>query len=286
MKKSASTSFTRQKNTRVARLWVALLLLSAALQAQGDLLVFPKRVVFENGKKTETLNLVNRGEDTATYKISFVQVRMTETGAFETITEPDEGQNFADPYIRFYPRSVRLAPGESQVVKLQLIKSGNLAPGEYRSHLYLRAEPSGKNAENKTPADSGSVSVRLTPIYGLTVPTIIRAGATTGEVALENLSLLQNPGAAPSLSLELHRSGSSSVYGTLTVEHISPEGAVAKVGEVAGLAVYTPGTRRKCILPLRPAEGVDLTKGQLKVIYSAPPEAKSRQLASAFLYLF
>lgn len=268
------------------RLWAAFLLFTPGLTAQGDLLVFPKRVVFEDGKKTETLNLVNRGRDTATYKISFIQVRMTEFGTFETITEPDEGQFFADPYIRYYPRSVRLAPGESQVVKLQLVKANNLAPGEYRSHLYLRAEPPGKGPESKTRADSNSLSVRLTPVYGITVPTIIRAGAASGEVTLENLSLISNPDAAPSLSLELRRSGNCSVYGNLTVEHISPDGTTHKVGDVAGLAVYTPGTRRTCILPLRPVEGVDFTKGKLKVIYSAPPEAKSRQLASAFLYLF
>lgn len=104
------------------------------LAAQGDLLIFPKRVVFDARKKTEIINLTNTGKDTATYNISFIRIRMNENGSFETITEPDNGQFFADPFIRYYPRTVKLAPRESQVVKLQLKKTNALLPGEYRSH--------------------------------------------------------------------------------------------------------------------------------------------------------
>ena len=75
------------------------------------------------------MNLANIGKDTATYSISVVQIRMKENGGFETITEPDPGQLFADKYIRFFPRSVTLGPSESQVVKVQITKVNELNQG-------------------------------------------------------------------------------------------------------------------------------------------------------------
>ena len=76
--------------------------------AQGNLLVTPKRVVFEGNKRSEELNLANIGKDTATYIISFIQIRMKEDGMFERITQPDPEQNFADKNLRFFPRTVTL----------------------------------------------------------------------------------------------------------------------------------------------------------------------------------
>src|SRR4249920_2293167 len=69
---------------------------STGIFAQGNLLIFPKRVVFEGGKKTEVITLSNTGKDTAKYSISFVQIRMNEDGSFENISQPDSGQMFAD----------------------------------------------------------------------------------------------------------------------------------------------------------------------------------------------
>src|ERR1700712_3004080 len=107
--------------------------------AQGDLLVYPKRINFEAGKRTEQLSLSNIGADTARYAISIIQGRMGVDGALEIITQPDSGQNFADKFIRYFPRTVVLPPHEAQAVKFQLINTSELKTGEYRSHLYLRA---------------------------------------------------------------------------------------------------------------------------------------------------
>ncbi len=160
-------------------------------RAQGNLLITPKRAVFEGNKRSMDLNLANVGDDTATYAISLVQIRMTEEGGFETITEPDEGQLFASPYLRFFPRSVTLGPNEAQTVKIQLVKAGTLAPGEYRSHVYFRAVPEEKplGEEEVTPQDPASISVKLVPIFGITIPAIIRVGKPDVSVTLSDLAL-------------------------------------------------------------------------------------------------
>lgn len=77
----------------------------ANVLAQGNLLITPRRVVFEKATKSFDLNLANTGLDTATFAISMVQIRMNEDGGFETITKPDSNQWFADQYIRFFASS-------------------------------------------------------------------------------------------------------------------------------------------------------------------------------------
>src|SRR5450759_4656381 len=172
---------------------------------QGNLLVTPRRVVFEGTKRSIDLNLANIGKDTATYAISLVQIRMKEDGGFETITISDPGQNFADQNLRFFPRSVTLPPNEAQVVKVQLVRASQLAAGEYRSHFYFRAVPKIRPlGEEEIVKDSTTISVRLTPVFGITIPAIIRIGESNTKVTLSDLALDIAEDATPALLSLIH----------------------------------------------------------------------------------
>ncbi len=224
---------------------VILLMLPSIASAQGDLLITPRRVVFEGSKRSMDLNLANTGEDTATYAISLVQIRMLEDGGFETITEPDPDQRFADRYIRFFPRTVTLGPNEAQTVKIQVIRSNELENGEYRSHFYFRSIPRAKPlGEKETPKDSTTISVVLTPIFGITIPAIIRVGASTTKVTITDFTFEMANDTLPRVKLLFTRSGNMSAFGDLTVDHISPQGKITRVGIANGVAVYTPNSKR------------------------------------------
>lgn len=257
-------------------------------RAQGDLLISPKRVVFEGNKRSMDLNLANVGEDTATYAISLVQIKMTEEGGFETITEPDEGQLFASPYLRFFPRSVTLGPHEAQTVKIQIVKAGSLAPGEYRSHVYFRAVPKEKplGEEEVTRQDPASISVKLVPIFGITIPVIIRVGKPIVSVTLSDLALRYESDTIPKLKFTFNRTGNYSVYGDISVDHVSTMGAVTRVGIANGIAVYTPNTKRSFEFSLINTSGLDLKSGKLIVTYSAPSDVKPEKYAEAELMLY
>jgi len=257
-------------------------------RAQGNLLITPKRAVFEGNKRSMDLNLANVGDDTATYAISLVQIRMTAEGGFETITEPDEGQLFASPYLRLFPRSVTLGPNEAQTVKVQLIKAGSLAPGEYRSHVYFRAVPKEKplGEEEVTQQDPSSISVKLVPIFGITIPVIIRVGKPSVNVTLSDLVLRFENDTIPKLKLTFNRAGNYSVYGDISVDHVSPVGEITRVGIANGLAVYTPNTKRIFEFSLINTSGVDLKSGKLLVTYSAPSDVKPEKYAETELMLY
>jgi P pilus assembly chaperone PapD len=256
------------------------------LSAQGNLLITPRRVVFEGTTRSLDLNLANTGKDTATYAISVIQIRMTDEGGFETITTPDPGQLFADKYIRFFPRSVTLGPNEAQVVKVQLIRANELAPGEYRSHFYFRAIPKVKPlGESDKLKDTTAFTVKLTPVFGITIPVIIRAGESTAKVTITDLGFSVVNDTVPQLKMVLRRTGNMSVYGDLTIDHISTQGKVTRVGLAKGVAVYTPNNSRSFQMELYKTAGVDYKTGTLRVIYSASSDIKPVRFAEAELPL-
>jgi hypothetical protein len=244
-----------------------LLTTAGDLFAQGNLLIMPKRVVFEGSKRYEELNLANIGKDSATYVLSFVQMRMNENGTFQQITNPDSLEHFSDKNVRFFPRSVTLAPNEAQSIKMQLVKTNELAPGEYRSHLYFRALPKEKPLGEPEVKNDTSISISLVPVFGISIPVIIRVGENDGKVAISDVAYTTVKDTIPSLQFTFTRKGKMSVYGDIAVEHIADNGVKTPVALVKGMAVYTPNTTRKSHIMLNKVNGVNFHSGKLHIKY-------------------
>lgn len=256
------------------------------ISAQGNLLITPRRVVFEGNKKSEELNLANTGSDTAKFVVSLIEYRMKEDGSMEEISIPDSGQNFADKYLRFFPRSVVLAPNEAQVVRVQLTRTNELQPGEYRSHIYFRAVPNEKPlGENSKTADTTSLVVKLTPIFGITIPAIIRVGENNTKVTLSDMTFSNPADTLPLLNVAFSRTGNMSVYGDLTITYISPEGNSTSVGTVKGIAVYTPNRKRTFQINLDKKAHVNYHSGKLMVKFTSQSDSKPVTYAEAELTL-
>jgi hypothetical protein len=256
------------------------------IKAQGNLLITPYRVIFEGQKRLMEINLANVGQDSAKYSISFLQYRMTEDGAFEEITTPGTGQNFADKNIRFFPRSVMLAPNESQVIKLQLIKSDQLGPGEYRSHLYFRSLPNQKAlGVEDTKIDTTVLTIKIVPVFGITIPVIIRVGESTTTINIDNIKLETAADGTNKLLLAIHRTGNMSVYGDISISHIATNGKETKIGLLKGVVVYTPNLLRRLKVDLENKSSVDLSKGTIRILFSTESDTRPQKLAEAELTL-
>lgn len=238
------------------------------LFAQGDLFITPRRIIFESGKAAENVSLANTGKDTEQYTISLIHYIMKSDGSFVEVSKEEAGKISAEPYIRFYPRSVVLAPGESQVVKVQYTKSAKIADGEYRSHLYFRATPQSKPLGLETSEQNQNIGVNLVPVFGLSIPIFIKAGKTDVNIKLTDVKLVSIPNTINNtLSLNLVRMGNSSSYGDITLIHLDPNGAKKEVGIVKGIAVYYPNEFRSVQIPLIPDSKIQNHKGKLIIQY-------------------
>jgi hypothetical protein len=247
--------------------------------AQGDLLITPNRVIFEGRKQKEELNLINTGKETTTFSVSFVQRRMNEDGSFEIIEVPDSGQMFADPYLRIYPRQVTLEPGEAQVVMLQYRRKTDMQDGEYRSHLYFRSEKNytALGSENQS-ADTKSLSVQVIPIFGMSIPIIIRSGEVSAGVALSDLKLETDDANNTSLTFTINRTGNISVYGNLKAEYIPEHGKPVQIGGLNGVAVYTNLNKRYVSIKLNTQADTNLKSGKLRLSYNSRDDARVQEV--------
>ncbi len=250
-------------------------LFTAPAQRLGDLLVTPTRVVFEGAMQMQALTLINIGQDTASYDISIVRYRMSDNGEFEVIQKPDPGQLLADDLIRFFPKSVKLAPRESQNVRMQL-KPGIAAPdGEYRTHVYFRAVDKGTPlASDTTAADTTALAIKLTAVYGVSIPVIVRRGNLTASVTLSDIAIIDKKDSVTTKALHFtaNRTGTRSVYGDFTVDYAPPTGDKVQVGSLKGISVYTPNALRKVTIPLRLPKELALKGGRLIIRYIARSE--------------
>ncbi len=236
------------------------------LKAQSDILITPHRVVFEPGERIKEISLVNTGADTARYLMSFVQYKMTEVGRLEQIAEPEEGQFFADRYVRMFPRSVVLPPNEAQLVRLQLRAPSDLEAGEYRSHLYFRSEDHRQQMETgDEETRTEGLGVRLIPIYGITIPVIFRAGDTSFELEVESAELIQGEDRYY-VEMKVKRHGNQSAFGNIVVDYHNGNES-HQVYEVRGVAIYTPNKYRIFRLPLEEVPDADFSSGSLTIRY-------------------
>jgi hypothetical protein len=249
--------------------------------AQGGLLITPKRVVFEGTKQKAEISLMNRGADTASFSVSFRQYDMTEDGKLVLIEKPDSTEMFADPFLRVFPRKVTLAPGEGQTVMLQLRRKAGMKDGEYRSHLWFRDEKdySALAQKDTSKLDANQLSVSVIAVYGMTIPIIIRTGEVNTGATMSDIHL-DTQDSVNSLKLTINRSGNISLYGNLTVEYLPLQGKPVKIGAMNGVGVYTTITKRNVTVKLNNIQGLDFTKGKLKVSFTSSDDAVKKEIYS------
>lgn len=253
---------------------------ATAMAGPGDLLVSPVRVTFEGRDRVAELTLVNKGDAPANYRISFVNRRMNDDGSFEAIEAPTDGELFSESMVRYAPRSVSLAPNAPQTLRLMLRKPTELAEGEYRSHLHLAAVPddAGSASVEAASGNADGISIQLKPIYGVTIPVIVRHGALSADAEISALSFAPSTDGAGELTLRLERNGTKSLYGDL---ELLAAGSDKVVASMRGLAVYTPNTFRDVTFSI-PAEAAAEIRGRpIEVRFADRGRENSGILASA-----
>lgn len=244
------------------------------LSAQGDLLVAPTRIILDGRRGTEVI-LSNIGAEEATYRISLELRRMTATGQLIDVEEKDANQleQAALSMIRYAPRRITLPPGQPQAVRIAARPGAELPDGEYRVHMSFRGIPKPR-AVTETTEDAQGITIKLIPVYGVTIPIIVRHGRLQATVAINNPQVVQGEH-GPELHLVMNRSGDSSTYGEVRV--IRP-GSDEPIFLARGVAIYSELEERTVNFALTPEQAAAM-KGQLRFEYREMPEAGGKLIA-------
>ena len=248
----------------LATIATAMIMPNLPAQAAGDLLVAPTRWVLDGDRGTEVI-LNNIGSETATYRISLELRRMTADGRLEEVTEEqaNEIEQAAKAMIRYAPRRVTLPPNQPQAIRLGVRAPEGLPDGEYRAHLLFRAIPDARSVTDQA-VPEGGFTIALTPIYGVTIPIIIRYGNLQATAAIANGRMEKNAD-GQAFAFDLSRSGNRSTYGEI---RITKPGIDEPVMIARGIAAYPEVTKRTVSLPVPPEIAAQLS-GQISVAYYA-----------------
>jgi hypothetical protein len=237
----------------------------------SDIMIAPTRVVFDTKTRTAEIALINQSAKTFTYRVSFMHLRMTDTGGMIEINEPGAGELFADDLVRFTPKQVILEPKKTQIVRLQLRKPADLVEAEYRSQLLFRIVPPATTEAGATDDGGKGISIKLIPVYGISIPIIVRHGNLNSNVTIADTSI--DPAtetALPVLNLSLNRTGTMSVFGDISVEWAPVKGEPVIIGRITGISVYTPNTKRIVKVSLKMPKDTKLIGGKLHIRYVDP----------------
>ncbi|NRB23575.1 molecular chaperone [Shewanella sp.] len=211
---------------------------------QASLLISPTQVTLNDRERSTSLVLINTGQETRTYRLSWQQKSVLENGSYHNLTE-EEAKTFptASGMIRFSPKQVTLKPDERQTIRLAVRRPKGLADGEYRSHLLLKALPP------KSPESSNvnGIRIKLNVVMSYSLPIIVRQGEIDASVALTSVTLAKEktfPRAT--ITALLNHSGRNSVTGNIIAywqpSQDAPEQIVARVH---GYTVYPELTQHK-----------------------------------------
>ena len=244
-----------------AGLFAAAFQPTAAVAGVGDLLVAPTRLVLDGRKGAEVI-LNNIGDEPATYRVSVEFRRMTEKGELVDVTAPSATDKAAADMIVYAPRKVTLAPHEPQAIRITARPPQGLPDGEYRVHMLFRAIPPANPVVQAAAAPAKGVQFQLTPIYGVTIPVIVRLGNLDASAGIANVQLEHKVG-GDALGFDLTRTGTRSTYGEVRV---LKAGVKAPIALMKGIAVYTEVPQRHVSVPLAEAYRSGLT-GPVTVQY-------------------
>jgi P pilus assembly chaperone PapD len=216
----------------------------------GDLLVAPTRIVLDGRKGAEVI-LNNIGEEPATYRVSVEFRRMTEDGGLIDVAQPTANDEKAADMIVYAPRKVVLAPHQPQAIRIAARPPQGLPDGEYRVHLLFRAIPPANPVVQAAAAEpTKGLRFQLTPVYGVTIPVIVRLGNLQATAGIANVHLEQKDGKSL-VSLDLSRSGARSTFGEVRV--LKP-GVRNPIAIQKAVAVYTEIGVRHLAVPIDDAQ--------------------------------
>lgn len=217
---------------------------SVSTHADGALQFYPQRLVLDGRQRSAELTLVNSGSKPAGYSIEMIDILYEDNATITVVDTVDKlPANFpsARSLVRFSPRRVRLAAGESQTVRVLVKRDTKLPDGEYRVHARFVQLPDvvadiPLSDDNVKRTSDSNVSIDV----AAAIPVIIRQGNTSAIGSVQSVTLAVDK-KVTTLDLKLSRVGNRSLLTDLVL--FSPENL--EVNRLDGVALPVPNPWRR-----------------------------------------
>lgn len=240
--------------------------------ARADLLISPIRIVFEERTRSQTVTLINQSSETRTYRVEFFDTQMGNDGQYVRLNEMEnKPANFisAQDLIRYSPRQVTLAPGESQQIRLAVRKPEGLKEGEYRTHMLM------KQLANKpaTEEPSDTIGIKLYTNISISIPVIVRHGALDAQADISSIKRGMNDEKMDGLHITINRTGTASTYGSVMIYDPADRNKHNAIGYLNNFAIFPEATERTAFVWFeKPVQSGQ----QLLIVYEGREDTEGR----------
>lgn len=255
---------------------VFLVVAMMSLPTLANIMLAPKRIVFEGRTRSATVAVLNTSRERRSFELGWKMVAADENGKPKTVPLPDD-KYAVHKMVVFSPRRVTIEPNGRQSVRLSLRRPADLPPGEYRGHLVFSS--TGENdQELRMQADKG-VALALKINLGMSIPIIVRQGDIMPEgLDIQNVKFSTAENGASSIDMTLtHTPGKgASAFGNIKVYSSAGGGKGALVASSPNVSLYVDQPKRVVRLPLR--ENVP-AGSKLRIVYEGGEEYSGRVLA-------
>lgn len=245
-----STRFRPRLATRALRMVACTALLLGGLAARARAVsVSPAALYLDSRTRSGMLTLFNPGTLPEEIEINFAFGYPTTDAKGDisvnlVATAPDSEPSLV-PYLRAFPRRLRLEPGQRQVIRILVNPPAGLPVGEYWGRITILSS-GGRPPIEQT---QGGVNMHIELQTQVVAAVSYRNGDVSTGVRVTSAVASQDSAGA-NLTLDLARQGNAAFLGHIDYELVSPSGqVVTQVGE--DVAIYR-SMRRVVEIP-RPA---------------------------------
>lgn len=223
-----------------------------SVSASANMLISPLRVLMTDDNRSATITLRNTGAGPRTYRLSWVQKQMKETGGYEKTPDESRIPPSAADMIRFSPQQITVPSNQNQTIRLSLRPPANMAPGEYRSHLKLSVLPDVSEPITQIKLGQDGIRMELDMQMSFSMPVVVRKDVAPPTVKISELEVLPADQENPlRLAVTLERTGDSSSFGDVVVEYQTDSASPVKlIGRQGDVAIFTEVDRRIVTIPL------------------------------------
>lgn len=224
---------------RVRSALACLLAVSALLAAAGRagaVTVTPAALFIDQRTRSASLTLYNPGLTAEEIEITFAfgYARSDAEGRVKVVflDSVPSYEPSAVPFLRAFPRRLRLEPGQRQLVRVLVQPPEGLAEGEYWARVMVASTGGQPPIEQRT----GDVRLQLEVKTVFAVALNYRHGSVSTGLAVQEARVERAP-TSVDLLLDMERQGNAAFLGRVLAELLDPDGRVVATVE-QDVAVY------------------------------------------------
>jgi len=242
--------------------------------------VTPTRILLSDKAKSSDITIVNRGSQTVRYRLTLVDMAMSEDGVLHRVPASD---NSAIPILRLSPREILLEPGVSQRIKIAAYFPAGSSEKEFRSHLAFEPIAIPKvSPQPESATDTLKLTFELRSV--VTIPIVAQHGRLNGSITMSDGEVVKDPDGWIA-RCKLSRNGERTIRGDLVVSFKPANGgARVELGSIAGLPVYFPNADRVVAVRLN-RDIRSLEKGEIEISYAEAQRARGAAAAKMVVEL-